>query len=226
MSQLATAEKIVLDSDEVNITPVASNFKSLTLEFLQGSNLNEKQRLIRVFDNTILSVAEKTPKQTRSFMIHLALLDPTPKRIYNINMKRLTAFMVLEVLTYVVYVMKDLHLNFLSSSHMHTTLALLAASSIIMLLLTIKSFNNKWIFYTARGRIEILELFNNNPNSARFQRFFGDLINNINWIKSANYFSSGKMIPAEVSEHRRLRDEGIITAEQYEEAKRKILYGE
>ena len=226
MSQQATAEKIVLDSDDVNITPVASNFKSLTLELLQGSNLNEKQRLIRVFDNTILSVAEKTPKQTRSFMIHLALLDPTPKRIYNINMKRLTVFMVLEVLTYVVYVMKDLHLNFLSSSHMHTTIALLAASSIIMLLLTIKSFNNKWIFYTARGRIEILELFNNNPNSARFQRFFGDLINNINWIKSANYFPNEKLIPAEVSEHRRLRDEGVITAEQYEEAKRKILYGE
>jgi hypothetical protein len=221
-----TQHRIISDLEASDLTPAPDTFRALTLELRQGSKLNEKQRLLRVFDNTVLSVAEKTPKQTRAFMIHLALLDPTPRRIYNINMKLLTAFMVLEVLTYVVYVLKDLHLQFLAGYPVHTTIALLATSSIIMLLLTVKSFNNKWVFCSARGRIELFELFNNNPGRGQFQQVFGDLINNINKIKSANYFTDAKLAAAEVSEHRRLRDEGIITSEQYEKAKRNILYGE
>ncbi|WP_455220369.1 SHOCT domain-containing protein [Kaarinaea lacus] len=226
VSRGATTQRVMLDSEATSLIPNPSTFRSLTLELKQGSKFKEKQRRVRIFDNTILSVAEKTPKQRRSFMIHLALLDPTPKRIYNINMKLLTAFMVLEVLTYVAYVVKGLQLQFFSGYYIQTAIALLATSSVIMLLLTIKSFNNKWVFYTARGRIKILELFNNNPGRGQFQQVFGDLIDNINKIKSKNYFSNAKLAAAEVSEHRRLRDEGIITAEQYEQAKQNILYGE
>lgn len=225
VSRGTTTRRVVLDPETNRLIPDPATFRSLTLELQQGSTLNEKQRRVRVFDNTILSVEEKSPQRKRSFMIHLALLDPTPKRIYNINLKLLTAFMVLEVLTYVMYVLKDLHLSFLPASHLHTVIALLATSSVIMLLLTIKSFNNKWIFYTARGRIEILELFNNKPGRGQFQQVFGDLINNINKINSKKYFSNKTLAAAEVSEHRRLRDQGIITAEQYEQAKRNILYG-
>lgn len=218
--------RATLNQEACKLTPAPETFRCMTLKLRQGSQLNEKQRLLRVFDSTILSFAEKTPKRTRSFMIHLALLDPTPKRIYNINMKLLTTFIVLEVLTYVAYVLKDLHLKFLAGAPIYTIIALLATSSVIMLLLTIKSFNNKWIFYTARGRIALFELFNNKPNMGQFQQVFGDLINSINKIKSTSYFTETKLAAAEVSEHRRLRDEGIITPAQYELAKRNILYGE
>ncbi|MCI0508255.1 MAG: hypothetical protein L0Z73_19440 [Gammaproteobacteria bacterium] len=202
----------------------ACGFKSMNLQLLQVSNLKEKQRLVRIFDNRILIVSEKTPAQCRSYMIHLALLDPAPRRIYNINLHLLTGFMVLEVLTYTVYVLKDLHLTLLSSPCIHTAIALLAASSIIMLLLTIKSLNNKWIFYTARGRIEILELFNNNPDRARFQQCLDGLIKRINRAKLEYPVAGAELAAAEVSEHRRLRDEGIITSGQYEQAKTNILF--
>jgi len=223
-SRSTASQRIMLNSDASSLVPNPSKFRSLTLELKQGSKFTEKLRRVRIYDNTILSVAEKTPKQRKSFMIHLALLDPTPKRVYNINMKLLSVFIVLEVLTYVAYVTKGLLLQLLSGSYIHAVIAFLATSAVIALLFTIKSFNNKWVFYTARGRIKILELFNNKPGRGQFQQVFGDLIDNINRIKSKNYFSKTTLAAAEVSEHRRLRDEGIITAEQYEQAKRNILY--
>ncbi len=223
MQNLSTAEQITLDSGEINITPNESDLKKITMELLQTSKLQEKQRLVRVFDHDTLSVAEKTPGKTRMYLLKLALLYETPKRIYNINLKYLSAFIALEVITYVIYVLKDIGLSFMSSSYIYAIIALLIASSIIVLLMTIKSYNNKWVFYTARGHIPILEFYNNKPDRAKFQKFFGEFIDAIATAKAKNGFSSSKMLPAEVSEHRRLRDEGIITPEQYEKAKLRIL---
>jgi hypothetical protein len=216
--------KIFQPAHHAVVRSTACDFKSMNLQLLQISNMKEKQRLVRIFDSRILTVSEKTPAHSRSYTIHLALLDPAPRRIYNINLNLLTAFMVLEVLTYALYALKDLHLAFVSGPYIYTAIILLAASSIIMLLLTIKSLNNKWIFHTARGKIEILELFNNNPDRARFQQCLDGLIKRIKKAKLEHQFSSAELAAAEVSEHRRLRDEGIISHEQYEQAKTNILF--
>lgn len=225
MQQQATAENITVDPRDLKLPLAKNDLQKLTLKLLQVNNLKEKQRLVCVFDQQILKLTEKTPKQTRSYMIDLRLLDEAPRRVYNINLKYLTAFLVLEVITYTLYVLKDIGLSALSSSYVNTAIALLAASSVIMLLLAIKSFNNKWVFYTLNGRIPILELFNNNPNRAQFQKIFSGLIKNIVKARSNNSLSTAAMEASEVSEHRRLRDEGIITHDQYEKAKANILYG-
>ena len=225
MYQQATAEKINLNSREVNLPLAKSDFKKITLKLLQVNNLKDKQRLVCIFDQKVLRLIEKSSKQTRSYMIDLRLLDEAPRRVYNINLKFLTAFLALEVITYAVYVLNNIGLSFLASSYINAAIALLAASSIIMLLLAIKSFNNKWVFYTINGRIPIVELFNNNPNRDKFQKIFSGLITNIIRARSKNRLSAAEMEAIEVSEHRRLRDEGIITHEQYEMAKANILYG-
>lgn len=225
MYQQATAEKIALTPSEIKLPLAENDFRKLTLKLLQVNNFKEKQRLICVFDQKVLKLTEKTPKQTRSYMIDLRLLDDAPRRVYNINLKFLTAFVVLEVITYTLYVLKDIGIAFLSNSYINAAIALLGASSIIMLLLAIKSFNNKWVFYTLNGRIPILELFNNNPNRDQFQKIFSGLIKNITKARSENRLSAAELEASEVSEHRRLRDEGVITHEQYEMAKANILYG-
>ncbi|WP_455201101.1 hypothetical protein [Kaarinaea lacus] len=225
MYQQAVAEKLALNARDLKSPLVNNDAKKLTLKLLQVNNLKEKQRLVCVFDQKILKLTEKTPNHTRSYMIDLRLLDEAPRRVYNINLKYLTAFLVLEVVSYTLYVLKNLGLTFLSSSYVNTAIALLTAGSIIMLLLAIKSFNNKWIFYTLNGRIPILELFNNNPNRAQFQKIFSGLIKNIIKARSQNNLPAAAMEASEVSEHRRLRDEGIITHDQYEKAKANILYG-
>ena len=66
---------------------------------------------------------------------------------------------------------------------------------------------------------------NNNPNRKKFQKIFSGLIANISRARSENRLSAAQRQAQEVSEHRRLRDEGILTQEQYEMAKANILYG-
>ena len=225
MYHQATAEKINPASRNVTPSLARSDLRKITLKLLQLNNLKDKQRLICVFDQKVLKLTEKSSSQTRSYMIDLSLLDEAPRRVYNINLKFLTAFLTLEVITYAVYVLKTIGLGFLSSSYINAAIALLAASSVIMLLLAVKSFNNKWVFYTLNGRTPILELFNNNPNRKIFQKIFSGLIANISRARSENRLTAAQRQAKEVSEHRRLRDEGILTQEQYEKAKANILYG-
>jgi len=107
MYHQATAEKINPASRNVTPSLARSDLRKITLKLLQLNNLKDKQRLICVFDQKVLKLTEKSSSQTRSYMIDLSLLDEAPRRVYNINLKFLTAFLTLEVITYAVYVLKN-----------------------------------------------------------------------------------------------------------------------
>ena len=221
----ATAEQIILDSNEHSITPTEEDRNNVNLEFRQSSKLHDVQQLIQIYDSHFVNVTEKTRKRSRSFMVNLALLNDKPGRIRNIEPKFLISALVMGVLAYMAFYLKSKGIDYFSSSYVYAGIALLATGSIISVILTARSFTNTWVFETARGRIPLIALFHNHPNKQQFHQFISEMINHIVMAKSEIRLSESQIMPLEVGEHRRLRDEGIISKPQYELAKANILQG-
>ena len=99
----ATAEQIILDSNERNITPSDSDLESLQLELRQANKLKDAQRVIQIFDSHVVKVTEKFGKRTQSFMLNLALLNDKPVRIRNIQPKFLISTLGLAFISYLTW---------------------------------------------------------------------------------------------------------------------------
>ena len=219
----ATAEQIILDSNERNITPSDSDLESLQLELRQANKLKDTQRVIQIFDSHVVKVTEKFGKRTQSFMLNLALLNDKPVRIRNIQPKFLISTLGLAFISYLTWFLKSKGIGFLSSSYVYAVIALLATGTIITAILAVRSFTNSWVFETSRGRIPLITLFHNHPDKQQFQQFISEMINHIVMARSEIRLSESQLMPLAVGEHRRLKDEGIISNDQYESAKARIL---
>lgn len=78
------------------------------------------------------------------------------------------------------------------------------------------------IYFSKHGRAPLLVLLNGNPDRAALQQFIADISGRIratrrNWPDRHAYLS------AELKEHRRLHEQGVISQTDYERIKRRIL---
>ena len=217
------AEQIILDSGEINIRPTEQHLNSITLELLQTDKGKKRQKLFRVYDNKILSVTEKSRRNTKTTLINLIMLDETPKRKRSINMTYFFTAVGLGATAFLVYYLKSHGVSFLSSPYVLAVIGLMACSAVFILGFMFKTFQNSMIFKTRHGRVNLVELFNNNPDKTQCQGFISQLMEKIAAVHARYPIPDAKLLPAELGEHRRFREEGFITTEQYNAAKANIL---
>ena len=96
----------------------------------------------------------------------------------------------------------------------------MAAISIVWLLY---NCNHNWVFNTEFGDIPILELSVYSSNKKLNRKFVEDLEVLISMAQGKRDIPEDRLLPAILEEHRRLRDEGVISNESYEQAKVNIL---
>lgn len=217
------AEQITLDSGEVNIRPTEQQLNTITLELLQTDRNKKRQQLFRVYDNKILSVTIKTRKKTSSTLINLIMLDDTPKRKRGLNTGYFFISAGLFVSAYLVYYLKTHGVSFLASTSAYGLVGLLALSAVLVLGMVLYNMRNSLVFKTRHGRIGLVELFHNNPDKAQYQQFVTQLMERISAIHSRYPVPESRLLPAELGEHRRFRDEGFMTTNQYNIAKSNIF---
>jgi ribosome-binding protein aMBF1 (putative translation factor) len=78
------------------------------------------------------------------------------------------------------------------------------------------------VFYTRHGRAPLLRFLNRNPTAAELETFVADISNRIQRART-QWDNRQQFLSAELKEHRRLKDQGILTPESYEAVKRRIL---
>jgi len=106
---------------------------------------------------------------------------------------------------------------------MYAVVTLLTAVGAIIVVYMVKQAKNSLVFYSEHGQVPIIELFFGLPDKSTFRKFAGELVKCIKLSKTDNYYTDSQTLAAELSEHRRLRDEGIINDNQYENAKARIF---
>ena len=222
MSQTA-AENITLGTENIDFNPHNFSRKNVTSKFQQKSKLRSLQRLFRVFDHNILVVQERSHQDEKKFMLNLSLLDEQPKKFFQVNMRYLylTLFLVINVL--LLHVQRNLGFDIIAEAHFISVIALLdtlVAMSIIWLISVSKYY---WVFRTEFGNTAVIQLLVNNPNKKSYRQFMAELQQSIETAKQQRNIPTNLLLPAVLSEHRRLRDEGIISDGDYEMAKVNIL---
>lgn len=192
-------------------------------ELLQTASWREQHKLLRIFDNKFLNINEKTAKKTVSYNIHLWLLNANPIRKRLLPMKHLLIACAMFGLSWLAYYLTHMGISALSNVYLQAIPVLFGTAGAIFLVYTIKKYKHVLIFYSDHGRIPLVELFYNNPSKRSFNHFAGELINSIQRAKANKHYTAQQMLAAEVSEHRRLKDEGVLSDKDYEKAKTNIL---
>lgn len=216
-------EEITLSSSEFDQFKEEAGPTSVTSEIQQNIRIKEQLKLFRIFDKKYLNVNQKTADATTSFFVKLSVLDSTPVRKRMIKYFPLLLGLVLISLAGFIFYLKQLGLPILHNPYVYTVIVAFAAIGSILIVYVIKESRNVLIFYSQHGRIPIAELFYRIPDKATFNHFVSELMDCINTERSKSHYTKTQTLAAELSEHRRLRDEGALTNKEYETAKNNIM---
>ena len=219
----AYEEQITLYSPEYGDTSETIELNQITHELLQSNNWKEQQNLLRIYDNKFLNINKKQGKNIQSFTIHLTLLDPKAVRKLAIKFRYLFFSAILFGLSWLIYLLSQQDISFLDTPYMYSMMALPATAGAILLVYMIKQSKHVLIFYSQHGRAPIVELIYNNPRKQTFKFFMSEPVNCISAAQSKNYYNESQILAAELSEHRRLRDQKVLPNAEYEQAKTKIF---
>jgi hypothetical protein len=219
-------------SDENQITLSSTDYSDkiekielnqVTQELVQTASLREQKKLLRVFDNKFLNINEKKAKKTTSYNIHLWLLNASPIHRRKIPAKPLLIACALFALAGLAYHFIKAGIPGINSPYLQAIPVLFGTAGAIFVVYAINQYKNVLIFFSDHGQIPLVELFYNNPSKSSFKQFAGELTNAIQIAKSKKHYTAQQMLAAEVSEHRRLKDEGVLSDAAYEKAKTNIL---
>lgn len=223
MNNRESDEQITLSSSEFDQFKDDNNPTTVTSELSQAIEIKEQLKLFRIFDRKFINVNEKTAKATISYFFKLSMLDPKPRRRRIIKFGPLIAGAAFLALAWLIFSLKQSGLSLLESPYTYTAIVAFVAIGLILLVYVVKEFKNVLVFYSQHGRAPIIELLYNIPDKKEFRQFASELTDCINTQKTKIYYSDSQLLAAELSEHRKLRDEGGLTNGEYESAKNNIM---
>jgi len=210
-------EEIVLSSDSPH-TPADQPAVDLisTAALVQSSRLRFSRAVFELFNRRHLSVnLEHTFRSNRKYNLDIGILDPLPRRSVKISWPYVSLFVVLAASA--VYTALN---EYTRDTYLWP--AFLALSAGLSLLLAVYDSHDRLVFYSRNGRIPLVILFNRNPDRRTFKAFTNQLAHYIHQVSNTPLHRDA-VLNVELMEHRRLMEEGVISAKRYELAKLRIL---
>jgi hypothetical protein len=221
-------DQITLSSSEPPVVnPHKKNLNQVTAEFLQESKFNGIKHLFRVYDTRIVKIKKQTRKGPRDYLVNLVILDERPSFGIGIKLKFLVWSAIMGAVCFGVLQLKNLNLDLLAQYvkpyHFYVVAGLLGAASILLFITLLRSITFEWQFKSMHGRIPLVRFLMLNPGFSAVRSMLRHISDNIQLTRSNNYMSDEQELAAELQEHRRLRDEGLLSSRDYEKAKARIM---
>ena len=221
-------DQITLSSSEPPVVnPHRKNLNQVTTEFLQESKFNGIKCLFRVYDKRIVKIKEKTHKGPRNYLVNLVVLDDRPSFGIGIKLKFLVWSAIMGVVCFGVLQLKNLNLELLAQYvkpyHYYVVAGLLGAASTLLFITLLRSITFEWQFKSLYGRRPMVRFLMFNPGFGAVRSMLKRMSDNIQLTRSNNYMTDEQELAAELQEHRRLRDEGLLSSRDYEKAKARIM---
>lgn len=223
MKNEAVEEEITLDSGEVDLAPDESGLRKITAELSQHHNRRNIKKLFRIYDKKILGVGEQNDKRKKTYLVHLALLTERPVRSFNINKNLFYLSFFSGLISCLALLLKIYGLESLPEIYTYTAIFLFAAIAIFSFYKMMKGMRNSVIFSTAHGRIPLVEILSKNPDRKQYKEFITVMKQCISRFRKDERYSGQGALSAELNEHRRLHEHGVISSKEYKLAKKNIL---
>lgn len=212
---LSSPEDDTLFTDEEHIVLDTVNF-----EFEQANRVRGIYRKMTIFNgNHCYQSIKNKHKRKYKYRVDIAYLNPHPFREHNIATNWLyisAAFL----LTSLISILVGWYSGLVTPGAYYSTFTVVSVSAtLISLLLFVHNTYDKVIFKTQFGNIKLIELINKYPNKDEFRKFVGRFIVQIKKAKAQKRFTTSKFLARELREIRRLRNETVVTEEEYQYAK-------
>lgn len=197
---------------------------SILIQLSQVSYLRAQSAHYTIFDHRFLSVYRKNfGRKARQYWIDLALIDSTPHFFVKSDRHSLyTSGGMLGLCAVLSLASVFSRMPWYAHSWSPLTLLSLCAA-VIALLVFVHRSQNLVRFHSQNGDAVLLEMFNNAPNRKEFASFARELVQHIQTAQRGDKRKLDQKLGAELREHRRLKDQGILSEEIYVSARDKIL---
>lgn len=197
---------------------------SILIQLSQVSYLRAQSAHYTIFDHRFLSVYRKNfGRKARQYWIDLALIDSMPHFFVKSDRHSLyTSGGMLGLCA--ILTLASVFSRMPWYAHTWSPLTMLSLSAaVIALLVFVHRSQNLVRFHSQNGDAMLLEMFNNAPNRKEFSAFARELVQHIQAAQRADKRKLDQKLGAELREHRRLKDQGILSEEVYASARDKIL---
>ena len=210
-------EEICLTTTDADPEPLQSGEPAQQVAELEQINRMRRCRSqFTLYNNHRLAVRTQGALQnSRDYEVDLGILDPHPRRQLRIAWHYVLGFAVLSGAAG--------FLAFFSATTNGTLLSVVAiAFAALSLVLALYCSHDRLVFYSQHGRVPLVVLFNRLPDRATLDAFTHTLVQEIEGARALDPPTS-ETLSEELKEHRRLREEGVISCRRYDIVKQRIL---
>jgi len=216
---LESSEETTWFSDEEKVSIDKINF-----EFAQASKIRGIQRKISVFnDHHCYQTIKNKHSRKYRYRVDLTFLDPRPFRERKVAWNWLYGSIGLTFIGIIMVYLGWYSGLFTPSTYYETSLIVVISAMLISLLLFMHNSYDKVIFKSQYGRVKFIEVLNKYPDKNTFRKFLARFNIQVKNEKSKKKFSQSKFLTRELQELRRLKNEEVISEEQYESGKSLIF---
>ena len=189
----------------------------------QESHARGEKRVFEIYNHKFIKVNTNNIINEQSYHLNLSMLAPWPVRHRKISWQWLLAVLYFSIatITYTGYLF-----YFQESDKLERLLPFI----IIFLLLSLSAFlmflyqsPNVMEFKSRYGNCVVLSLLYNKPNEKTFNEFIEEIKLRSLSASQAVKIDKTQMLDIEMSELRRLRNEGMIAQHDYADAKARII---
>ena len=216
---LESSEETTWFRDEEKVAIEKINF-----EFAQSSKIRGIYRKISIFnDHHCYQTIKNKHKRKYKYRVDLLFLDPRPFRERKIAWNWLYGSIGLTFIGVVMIYLGWFSNFFTPSTYYVTSLIVVISAMLISLLMFMHNSYDKVIFKSQYGRVKFIEILNKYPDKNTFRKFISRFMTQVKNEKSKKNFSQSKFLTRELQQLRRLKNEDVITEEEYESGKTLIF---
>jgi len=194
------------------------------IELLQVSHARLDSAHYTLYEERFLAVHRKRPfRKAQRYWLDLGFLDPTPHLLTIIDRPWLHASLALSLATAGLLVATALSPDpWQQQAWLPATLALFAAS-LLALAVFFQRSRSLVRFHSRHGDAVFLEMSSNLPSRDEFREFMRTLVHAIHAAHRSDPAKPYRKLGAELVEHRRLAEAGVLGRDAYDHAREKIL---
>ncbi len=216
---LETSAETTLFSDDEKI-----KIKKINLEFEQSNKLSGIYRKVTVFnDHHCYQTIKNKRKGKYRYRVDLSFLDPRPYRQRNIAWPWFFTSVSLALIGSAMVYLGWFTETVTATTYYGVSVAVVIAAMMMSLLVFISNSYDRVIFKSQYGRVRYIEIINKYPNKKACRKFLSRFVIQVKNEKARRNYSIGKFLARELQELRRLKNEEVITENEYQSGKKAIF---
>ncbi|MFV2058878.1 MAG: hypothetical protein ACC707_20650 [Thiohalomonadales bacterium] len=218
-----TEEILLHNPDEPFISSIDSPQHNLTIRFIQSDRSNLESKNFSIYDNKYLAVSSFKNNIKQQYWLNLRFISPQSQRKFIINRLWLWLTGLLIGISALAHYTTWIDQIPTVTDYRQAIITISLTSAFITIITLFAKARSVVYLSSTYGDIPLVEILHNNPNKLSYNQFLIQITNSIRSATNHEDIDLPRRLAAELKEHRRLRDNGIISHENYTSAKERIF---